>query len=54
LYFLRKCCLLSLAQKCKLSSAAKVFKKYGNNLKVNHKFKTIQLIYPKSLRVNKK
>lgn len=54
LYFLRKCCALTLAHKCKLSSAAKVFKKYGNDLKVNHKFKTIQLIYPKSLKVGKK
>lgn len=34
LYFLRKCCALTLAHKHKLSSAAKVFKKYGKNLKV--------------------
>lgn len=54
LYFLRKCCALTLAHKCKLSSAAKVFKKYGNDLKINHKFKITQVIYSKFLKVGKK
>lgn len=34
LYFLRKCCALTLAHKCKLSSAAKAFKRYGNKFKI--------------------
>jgi hypothetical protein len=37
LYFLRKCCALTIAHKCKLSSAAKVFQRYGDNLKINKK-----------------
>lgn len=53
--FYRKSCALTLADKHKLRSAAKAFKKYGPRLIVRNKLKGVdetKLFYPDSLKTN--
>lgn len=50
---LRKSCALTLADKHKLKTAAKVYKKFGPNLKINNRLvpsDSTTLFYPKSLK----
>lgn len=54
LSFYRKACALTLADKHKLKTSAKVFKKYGPRLTIRDKLNKVvcQLFYPETLKTN--